>query len=174
MGNTGTIAGTNFLGTVDAQDLVFKTNNVEHIRTLASNGYVGVGTPAPGAQLEVVLTNNTTASSIARFSRQGAGSVGWLSLFSGATPGDWNGMTQTGDKSIIFTNDNNPSISDNSGLLIAPWTTVGNPSISSGIKIMENGNIGISVGAPTKKLEIVSDVNAAVYGTRNFNWYSQQ
>ena len=169
LGNTGTIAGTNFLGTVDAQDLVFKTNNVEHIRTLASNGYFGVGTPAPGAQLEVVLTNNTTASSVARFSRQGTGSVGWLSLFSGSALSDWNGMTQTGDKSIIFTNDNNPSISNNSGLLIAPWTTVGNPNISSGIKIMENGNVGISVGAPTKKLEIVSDVNAAVYGTRNFN-----
>ena len=168
LGNTGTIAGTNFLGTGDAQDLVFKTNNIEHIRTLASNGFVGIGTPGPNAQLDVVLTNNTTASSIARFSRQGTGSLGWFSLFSGATPGDWNGMTQTGDKSLIFTNDNNPSISDNSGLLIAPWTTVGNPSIFSGIKIMENGNVGISVGAPTKKLEIVSDVNAAIYGTRNF------
>lgn len=169
LGNSGTIAGTNFLGTTDAQDLVFKTNNVEYIRTLASNGYVGIGTPSPSSQLEVVLTSNTTAGSIARFSRLGTGSVGWFSLFSGATLSDWNGMTQPGDKSFIFTNDNNPSISDNSGLLIAPWTTAGNPSISSGIKIMENGNIGISVGAPTKKLEIISDVNAAIYGTRNFN-----
>ena len=169
LGNAGTTAGTNFLGTTDAQDLVFKTNSVEHIRTLASNGFVGIGTPAPSSQLDVVLTNNTTASSIARFSRQGTGSLGWFSLFSGATLSDWNGMTQPGDKSLIFTNDNNPSISDNSGLLIAPWTTAGNPSILSGIKIMENGNIGISVGAPTKKLEIISDVNAAIYGTRNFN-----
>jgi len=169
LGNTGTTAGTNFLGTTDVQDLVFKTNNTERVRTLASNGNVGIGTPAPTAQVDVLLTNNTTASSIARFSRQGTGSLGWFSLFSGAASSDWNGMTQTGDKSLIFTNDNNPSVSDNSGLIIAPWTTAGNPAINSGIKIMENGNVGISVGAPTKKLEITSDVNAAIYGTRNFN-----
>ncbi|MCZ8284535.1 MAG: hypothetical protein O9353_03680, partial [Bacteroidia bacterium] len=48
LGNAGTTAGTNFLGTTDAQDLVFKTNNVEYIRTLASNGNVGIGSPTPG------------------------------------------------------------------------------------------------------------------------------
>jgi hypothetical protein len=169
LGNAGTTAGTNFLGTTDAQDLVFKTNNVEHVRTLASNGNVGIGTASPGARLEVVETNNTTASSIARFSRVGTGSNGWLSLFSGASASDWNGMTQTGDKSIIFTNDNDPLLSANSGLMIAPWTTTGNPMISSGIKIMENGDVGISTGTPTKKLEIVSSANAVIYATRNFN-----
>ncbi|MBS1634806.1 MAG: tail fiber domain-containing protein [Bacteroidetes bacterium] len=168
-GNAGTTAGTNFLGTTDAQDLVFKTNNTEHIRTLASNGFVGIGTPGPGAQLEVVLTSNTTAASISRFSRVGTGSLGWLSFFSGAAASDWNGLTQTGDKSFIFTNDNNPSVSDNTGLLIGPWTTAGNPNINSGIKIMENGNVGISVGVPSKKLEISSDANAALYAIRNFN-----
>jgi hypothetical protein len=169
LGNAGTTAGTNFLGTIDAQDLVFKTNNVEHVRTLASNGNVGIGTSTPGAKLEVLLTDNVTASPIARFSRGGTGSIGWMSLFSGASASDWNGMTQTGDKSFIFTNDNDPSLSANSGLIIGPWTTAANPAISSGIKIMENGNIGISVGSPTKKLEIASDVNAAIYATRNFN-----
>lgn len=169
LGNAGTTAGTNFLGTTDAQDLVFKTNNTEHVRTLASNGYVGVGTPAPTAQLDVLLTDNATATSIARFSRAGTGSQGWFSLFSGASAGDWNGMTQAGDKSFIFTNDNNPSVSANSGLMIAPWTTTGNPNINSGIKIMENGNIGVSVGAPTKKMEITSNTNAALYATRDFN-----
>lgn len=168
-GNAGTTAGTNFLGTTDAQDLVFKTNNTEWVRTLASNGNVGIGSATPGARLEVVETNNTTANSIARFSRIGTGSNGWLSLFSGAAASDWNGMTQTGDKSIIFTNDNDPLLSANSGLLIAPWTTTGNPLITSGIKIMENGNVGISEGAPTKKLEIVSAANSVIYATRNFN-----
>lgn len=31
-GNTGTTAGTNFIGTTDAQDLVFKANNIERLR----------------------------------------------------------------------------------------------------------------------------------------------
>ncbi|MES2837317.1 MAG: hypothetical protein V4667_07330 [Bacteroidota bacterium] len=54
-GNTGTTAGTNFIGTTDAVDFVAKTNNVERLRIL-SGGNVGIGTgsPAPGAQLHVV------------------------------------------------------------------------------------------------------------------------
>lgn len=32
VGNTGTLAGTNFLGTTDNQDLVFKSNNTEFLR----------------------------------------------------------------------------------------------------------------------------------------------
>ena len=51
-GNSGTTAGTNFLGTTDNQPLVFKTNNSENIRILTS-GNVGIGTPTPGAKLEV-------------------------------------------------------------------------------------------------------------------------
>jgi len=38
-GNAGTTPGTNFIGTTDAQPLVIKTNNIEHIRIL-SNGQV--------------------------------------------------------------------------------------------------------------------------------------
>ncbi len=51
-GNSGTSAGTNFIGTTDGQDLVFKTNNVERIRIL-SGGNVGVGTTTPTATLHV-------------------------------------------------------------------------------------------------------------------------
>eukprot|EP01136_Pigoraptor_vietnamica_P036363 Opistho-1_new@102836 len=32
LGNAGTTAGTNFLGTTDSQDLIFKTNNLERLR----------------------------------------------------------------------------------------------------------------------------------------------
>lgn len=51
-GNAGTSALTNFLGTTDAQDLVFKTNNTEYMR-LTSSGNVGIGTNAPSARLAV-------------------------------------------------------------------------------------------------------------------------
>ena len=52
LGNIGTTAGTNFLGTTDLKDLVFKTNNTEWMRIL-SNGNMGIGTTSPGAKLEV-------------------------------------------------------------------------------------------------------------------------
>lgn len=42
-GNSGTVIGTHFLGTTDAKDLAFKTNNNERARIL-SNGHVLVNT----------------------------------------------------------------------------------------------------------------------------------
>lgn len=57
LGNAGTTAGTNFLGTTDAQDMVIKTNNTEKMRVLTT-GQVGIGTPAPTASaiLQIVST----------------------------------------------------------------------------------------------------------------------
>ncbi len=56
-GNAGTTAGTDFLGTTDAQDLVIKTNNTEKVRVLTT-GQVGIGTnaPSPSAIVQIVST----------------------------------------------------------------------------------------------------------------------
>ncbi len=51
-GNSATVPGTNFIGTTDAQRLVFKTNNVEQA-TILSNGNVGIGTVTPAEKLDV-------------------------------------------------------------------------------------------------------------------------
>ncbi|QSW91389.1 hypothetical protein J0383_11430 [Flavobacterium endoglycinae] len=42
-GNSGTTAGTNFLGTIDNKDLVFKTNSAERIRVNGANSFTGIG-----------------------------------------------------------------------------------------------------------------------------------
>jgi len=55
LGNAGTAAATNFLGTTDAVDLVVRTNNVEQMRVL-STGNVGIGLVAPLAKLHVQVT----------------------------------------------------------------------------------------------------------------------
>ena len=53
-GNSGTIAGTNFLGTIDTQDLQLNTNNLERVRIL-SGGTVGINSPgATFSQVTVV------------------------------------------------------------------------------------------------------------------------
>jgi hypothetical protein len=52
-GNSGTDPTTNFIGTTDAKDLIFKTNNSESIR-VTSNGNVGIGTSSPQRALEIV------------------------------------------------------------------------------------------------------------------------
>lgn len=43
----------NFLGSTNAQPLIFRTNNVERMRILGTNGYLGVGTTTPTERLDV-------------------------------------------------------------------------------------------------------------------------
>ncbi|MFT3676084.1 MAG: hypothetical protein QM781_09325 [Chitinophagaceae bacterium] len=51
-GNSGTDSTLNFLGTVDGQPLVMKTNNAERLR-ITSDGKIGIGTNTPSATLNV-------------------------------------------------------------------------------------------------------------------------
>ncbi|MEO8235504.1 MAG: hypothetical protein ABI549_08835 [Flavobacterium sp.] len=52
LGNTGTTAATNFVGTTDAKDFVTRTNNTEKTR-ITSAGNMGIGTNAPAAKLDI-------------------------------------------------------------------------------------------------------------------------
>lgn len=56
LGNNGTSPSTHFIGTVDNQSLVVRTNNTERMRVL-TNGNVGIGTTTPGYRLD--LANGT-------------------------------------------------------------------------------------------------------------------
>lgn len=65
-GNTGTTPATNFLWTIDAQDFVVRTNNIERMRVLGTGnnvGGIGVGVNNPIAQLQVLRTQTNPNSS---------------------------------------------------------------------------------------------------------------
>ncbi|RLD44646.1 MAG: hypothetical protein DRI89_02890 [Bacteroidetes bacterium] len=75
IGNSGTTAGTNFVGTTDDKDLVFKTNNGERMRIL-SNGRVGImdGGNLPYGDNKFQVTANTTQiDAISAYSNDGYG-----------------------------------------------------------------------------------------------------
>jgi hypothetical protein len=52
LGNAGTNPTTNFLGTTDAQDLAFRTNNSEIVR-FKTDGSVGIGTTTTNGMLDI-------------------------------------------------------------------------------------------------------------------------
>ena len=59
-GNSSTSAATNFLGTTDTADMVFKTNSQERIRITSTGdhpGNVGIGTNDPHKKLHVLTTH---------------------------------------------------------------------------------------------------------------------
>ncbi|MFN8278478.1 MAG: tail fiber domain-containing protein [Chitinophagales bacterium] len=70
LGNAGTTAGTNFVGTTDGQDLVVKTNNNERMRVLSSNGNVGIGITLPLQPLHVYRSANNNKYTIYGEARQ--------------------------------------------------------------------------------------------------------
>jgi hypothetical protein len=53
LGNINVTAGTNFLGTTNAQPVDFRTNNTQRMRIDGTTGFVGIGTTAPTQRLEV-------------------------------------------------------------------------------------------------------------------------
>jgi hypothetical protein len=57
LGNSNTDPVNNFVGTKDAQSLVFRTNNAEVMRIL-TNGNIGVGTTTPTNKLHIVAATN--------------------------------------------------------------------------------------------------------------------
>jgi hypothetical protein len=52
IGNAGIDAATNFIGTIDSEDVVLKTNNTERLR-VQSAGNIGIGVNAPTASLHI-------------------------------------------------------------------------------------------------------------------------
>lgn len=61
-GNAGTTAGTNFLGTTDNQDLVFKTNNTESGRTSVYQFSTSFGIGATAAYQSTAIGNSAKAT----------------------------------------------------------------------------------------------------------------
>jgi len=59
-GNAGSNAGTNFIGTTDSQDFVFRTDEIEAMR-VTPNGRVGIGTPNPQNTLHIESASGTPA-----------------------------------------------------------------------------------------------------------------
>lgn len=106
-------------------------------RSLAT--FTQFSTSATTADAALSVNNSAGAHSINFFTNMGAG--------------NYNSITQSGDKGIIFTNGS----ADTGNLVIAPWA-----SGTKGIRIQTNGNVGIGTASPSYTLDVFGN---AQFGT---------
>ncbi len=143
-GNAGINPLSQFVGTVDAQPLVLKSNNVEGIR-IATTGNVGIGTANPLNRLHVAgsfrLVDGTQA--IGRVLTSDVNGVAaWEDLNFSA----WGLTGNTGTNpatQFVGTADNQPIAFRTNNL--------------ERFRINEQGNIGIGTTNPLTRLEILDD-----------------
>ncbi|HET6401847.1 MAG TPA: hypothetical protein VFH95_10655, partial [Candidatus Kapabacteria bacterium] len=159
-GNSGTTEGTNFIGTTDNADLVFKTNSTEAMR-IENTGEIGIGTNMPTAKVEISngdLFLSRTGSSTDALKFQGT-STGTSSFTAGAQ----------GTTSIAYTLPTAAPVA--TGNLL--WTTSGTSSAmgwSTGL-VWDNtdSRLGIGTTSPADALQSVysgtTDEYAAIQGT---------
>lgn len=156
LGNAGTTAGTNFLGTTDAQSLVFKTNNTEWMRLLTT-GNLGVGTATPVEKIHAVGANAGIMAEDNTF----PGNVALLQASSTFVGPSIVAHTNTSNLSTFNTVANRIEFG-NSGIIFrnSPATTVGTARVfTERMRITNAGDVGINTTNPLSKLQINADVN---------------
>jgi len=132
-GNPGTNPAGNFVGTTDAQPLVFRVNGSEALR-IGTGGNVGIGTTSPQVALDVVGQASFDL---------GTGSINV------STPGGWPGV-------IAYSNNGHRRdvIVDDIGFRILTGSSAAAPGAENGITIDEDGYVGVNTGYPDGRLDI--------------------
>jgi hypothetical protein len=160
-------------------DLTFNTSNsIEVMRMKATTGYVGIGTTAPQAKLDISLTgtagiSTATITSVTNFAK--AASFGFPGVasngdgvFFGMGAGGSNGMAagigfmrREGDSNwhtqLAFYTNNITNGAD------------GTNAIQEKMRIDHDGNVGIGTKTPLFKLDVFGADNANLIMSRNSN-----
>jgi hypothetical protein len=137
------------IATVTNHPMLLITNNTERIR-IESGGNVGIGTPTPGAKLEIKGGASIDANPEMRVS----GTSGYIDMHNSLGAGGYNGITSSGDKAFIFSD----GTVNTGNLVIAPWT-----DNTSGIRINSSGNVGIKKASPSTALDVNGTVTATAF-----------
>lgn len=131
--------------------------SLSELMRITGNGIVGINTPNPFGYTKLHINNdvtNTPFTSALLLTHEGLSRSISFTL-SSAIATAHNPLVELGDAKIIFTIDSSSTKDADSGLVIAPWTQ----TAAAGLKIMENGNIGIGTVHPNTKLDVTGAVS---------------
>lgn len=140
-GNNNATA-TSKLGTTNAINLSVYTKNLERMRILSANGYVGIGTTAPAARLHVFSTDKQTA----RFNSNN--STMFLGLYKNNIQRGYVGST------VNFGYDVDFGTSENNAIGKVHFTIKTKPKLT----IDTAGHVGINTLIPTNALHVKQKV----------------
>ena len=163
-GNASTNPPTNYLGTTDAKDLVIKTNAVERLRVLNTNGNVGIGTTAPASKFEVRNACATTGIDAFILTND-------MACITGTSTGNLMLARTYNTASTVTTNrfvlDNNGRTGINLGATAPaaqldvqtssssiPTLQLRNTSGTAMFAVLNSGNAGIGTVTPAARLEV--------------------
>ena len=170
LGNSGTTAGTNFIGTLDAVDWVVKTNGLERMR-VESDGNIGIGTTSPMVRTQI---NEAVGQSLLLirddsgvYGNDQLGGIGFDSR-DGNVPDD----IKECSASIIAFASETQGIYDKGGHLTF-WTSPTDQNDDTDgferMRIDQAGNVGIGTTTPTQKFVVngrgMFGTNTMVVGT---------
>jgi hypothetical protein len=178
LGNAGTAPGTNFLGTTDNVDLVFRTNNAEVVR-FTSAGRVGIGTTIPSQSITSIdastftLAGNATGVDNLYLEDHSEGSgldnIGGSISFSG--PANGGGGAQRRHAAIAGIQTNG-SESDHVGLSFYTHnSSVSTGNMQESMRITHDGNVGIGTTTPTAILHVNDLTNSVTISRLLFDGF---
>lgn len=128
-GNSGTVSGTNFLGTTDAVDLRIRTSNTDRIY-VSSGGFVGFGTTTPIGSANFVLSSSVG---------------GWSGMYANGTASTTKSFYGYAVQGTV-----------NAYHYYDPATSAWLLRVGAGdrMAVTSTGNVGIGTASPTFKLDV--------------------
>lgn len=142
----------------DAATHAFYGGSTEYMRIVAGN--MGIGTTNPQARLDVTSTGqNAVTIEVGDVSNTNV-----LRLIGNLTTGGFNNISQSNDVGIIY---GTSAGSLTNKLVIAPWATG-----PSGIRMDQNGNVGIGTTNPHTELDVNGILRLNNPITQTFTAYS--
>jgi hypothetical protein len=98
-----------------------------------------------------IATGATTTNTAALTVQNASGGVHNVSLYTNMNGGSYNGLSQAGDKGLIFSN----GTANTGNLVIGPWLN----AAAGGLRITNTGNVGVGTASPAYTLDVSGIIN---------------